>query len=829
MKKNIAFLLFAALSCVNIFAQGGVTLQDFSAKVTAKLKEHQDKYPQEKLFLQSDKSQYLAGETIWMKAWCTLDGAPSFLSRTAYIELVNSNGDVVKKSMYKLDSMSTFNGDIELPNSIPSGTYTINAYTLWMLNFPEFILRKHIFIYGEDYKGKKIFTAPKRELQMMFYPEGGDLVDGMKCRVAFKTVIKEDGQSVPVTGTVTDKAGKKVADFTTEHEGMGAFEIDAVAGENYTANINAASGATMQFKLPAVKTNVISLRVENAGPSRMFVLVNKPASMVLNKVRVVAQVNYQVVFSAELNLAEAQNAAAIPKKNLPPGIAQITVFDENGTPLAERLAFIENYTVQKPALITDKMVTGAKGKGQLNFKIDSKTPVALSALVVSADYSDSIYTQENILSSLLLSSDLKGTVNKPGYYFADKDAARLHKLDLLLMTQGWRRFEWKQVLDGNMAALKYPVESSIVLKGKVTKPGNAGTPVTDGRVDFVIKGEDSTTILAEAKLTDKGEFMVNDINFKKAAMVLYQGTNEKKQKLVVDVTMYPMHIDSLKKSYLKPVYNLDTTDLSARASAMSQLLYGQVMLMDTMMQGGGRYLGNVTVRSKKITHEDSLNRDYTTGTFTMGKTVDPAQYANYNTIWKMIQVAVPGVRVEGDPFNPDVSFSRYDGVNSNFGESGTGEEEFGTVITSNGVAYFINEINVSKDVVSSLVLDDIALIKVLRTEAAALGTNQGAIAIYTKKGISAGKSVIDKSFTKIQMQGYALTKEFYNTDYDQPGANKSDIDKRVTLFWNPHMRISRDGKYHLNFNNNDTGKKMKVVVQGIDKEGNIICTEQLVN
>src|SRR5882757_1853376 len=96
-------------------------------------------YPQEKVFLQADRTYYLSGETIWMKAWCTLEGAPSDLSRILYVDLVNSGGTVVDKKMYRLDSLGSTAADIDIPASAQTGNYTINAYTLWMLNFPVYV------------------------------------------------------------------------------------------------------------------------------------------------------------------------------------------------------------------------------------------------------------------------------------------------------------------------------------------------------------------------------------------------------------------------------------------------------------------------------------------------------------------------------------------------------------------------------------------------------------------------------------------------------------------------------------------------------------------
>ena len=189
-------------------------------------------YPQEKVFLQTEKSYYFPGETIWMKAWCALDGAPSYLSRILYVDLVNNQGEVISKKMYRLDSLSSTPADIELPAEIKSGNYTLNAYTLWMLNFPQFIYHKNIFIYNAT--GYKQATTAAAGISIRFFPEGGEMIAGTKSRVSFITTDK-NGWPVNVQGAVTDNTGKTAAGFSTEHDGMGVFEMDVEPGKTYTA------------------------------------------------------------------------------------------------------------------------------------------------------------------------------------------------------------------------------------------------------------------------------------------------------------------------------------------------------------------------------------------------------------------------------------------------------------------------------------------------------------------------------------------------------------------------------------------------------------------
>jgi hypothetical protein len=779
-------------------------------------------YPQEKVFLQTDRSSYFAGETVWMKAWCTIDGLPSYLSRILYIDLVNSKGEVLQKKMFRLDSLSSTPADFDITMSIPSGTYALNAYTLWMQNFPDFVFHKEIFIYGNDYKTDAKKTAAP-SLKMQFFPEGGDMIQGLSNRVAFKA-FSNKGLPVIIKGYISDNTGKQVASFASEHDGMGAVELQVEPGKEYTAYIPTGNGADLQFKLPTPKTQGITLKIENGNPQKLFVLLDRSENQKdkYSKIKVVAQINHKLVYEANLNLDQDQNAFSINKKLLPAGIMQVTAFDINNNPLAERLAFIENYEVVKPVIKADTLNFKERAGNHISFSLPQNNKASIAAAVTNNNGDNTI--SQSIASSLLLTSDLKGFVNDPGYYFKDKEQSTLHHLDLLLMTQGWRRFEWKSLLAGQYPALKYPVESGIWLAGKVTK-SDRSEAVKEGKVSFIIKGEDSTKILAESQLTDKGEFLLKDLVFLKKATIAYQGTNNKKENLIVDVHVTPGYIDTLMKTFRKPFVDLDTSN----SDALAQYVRNNIK-PDTSGKG---YLGNVTVVAKRMSKEDSLNVTYTNGVFTMGKAVDPSAFQYYTTPWQILQASVPGIRVEGNPFDPTVFFTRFQGLNGissntgsavSVGESSAGES-FNIVMEENGIAYYLNEINVSKDVINALSVEDIALIKVLKNEAAALGATAGAIAFYTKKGVPARSTVYQKSFTKIEKTGYAVVRQFYEPDLS---FKREGADARLTLYWNGDIKPRKDGRYHLQFSNDDVTKEFRVVVQGIDKTGKLIYAEQVI-
>jgi hypothetical protein len=176
--------------------------------------------------------------------------------------------------------------------------------------------------------------------------------------------------------------------------------------------------------------------------------------------------------------------------------------------------------------------------------------------------------------------------------------------------------------------------------------------------------------------------------------------------------------------------------------------------------------------------------------------------------------------------NPSVYFRRFAGMNlPSIADEESANQSGG--IEVNGITYFLNEINVSKDVISALQPSDIALVKVFKgPEGAVLGVNEGGIAIYTKKGQTGTKRPAEKGFFTERKIGYAVSREFFNPDYSVTWDSRFK-DNRTTLYWNPNIRTDKNGNATIRFFNNDITKKYKITIQGIDKKGDILFIDKV--
>lgn len=794
-----------------------VSAQELPVKMAEKLDSLQTAYPAEKTFLHTDKSKYIAGETVWFKAYVALDGKPTYISRVVYITLTDTRGTIIEKRMLPMKDGAAY-GDIVIKKELPSGTYSLQCYTLWMLNFPELVFSKPVFIYNTDYKQPTTASTAKPDFNIQFMPEGGDAVAGVTNRIAFKATGK-NGLPVSVQGTVMDSKKNKVANIVTQHDGMGVFEFTPSPDETYTASLKTEAGSLKTATLPAIKKEGIVMQVINNNANRMFVQLQRGEfnKAKYNNLYIVAQLNNEIVYGGQVNFDEGQQAAAINKKTLKPGIIQLTVLLPDGTPLAERLAFISNYENNAPAIVMDTLSTDARRKNQYTLDLSAYKKMNASVSITNFS-SDTNRYHSTIISSLLMSSDLKGYIHNPGYYFRDKEANTLQALDLLLMTQGWRRFKWEELLKDQYPPLAWSVESGISIAGTLTTTG--GKALEKGRMDFIIRGEDSSKVMSTVYPNAKNQFVIPDLDFRKSATVYYQGTNVNKSDGLTKVTFYPFYFDTLKKQSW--AYHADL-DPAININALMEKLLAEKLALD---KADGKVLGEVVVTAKKLSYQDSLAKAYASDLFMMSDQTIPMDKMTYYSIWQFLQRTVPGINIGKNEFGQTtVFFNRYMNLDPIPTETIEGDPApDGTT----DVTFFLNEVPVSKDLIDGLDPTEVALVKIWKGPSAyVLGAPRGAIAIYTAKGRS-GKDWRDKGFDFFRKEGYSVVREFYAADYSVTDPKSSFPDIRETLYWNPSLRANSSGKAKIVFYNDDVAKQFKVSIQGIDDDGKLISIEKVI-
>ncbi|RZL18074.1 MAG: hypothetical protein EOO96_28250, partial [Pedobacter sp.] len=329
------------------------------AKITAT-------YPQEKVHIHLDKPYYTVGEDIWLKAYLVTaeKNEPSLLSTVLYVDLIDNKNSIKKKITLSVDK-GIASGNISLLDSLSSGMYRIRAYTNYMRNYNQDLFFEKFIAIGSvaDNKIAKKVEDKKVEFGIQFFPEGGNLIGGIRSKVGFKAVTA-DGLGANLSGYIVNKNKEKVAEFTAEHAGMGIFAILPQSNEQYTAIVTLADNSIKSFKLPAVLESGHALAV-NSTAENLSIRISSTADLVQGKdVFVVAQVNGIVYASFTSKVDKAILTANIAKKVFPTGIVQVSLFDANSKPIAERLVFV-NHNDQLKIDVTNTTEAVTKKKANL--------------------------------------------------------------------------------------------------------------------------------------------------------------------------------------------------------------------------------------------------------------------------------------------------------------------------------------------------------------------------------------------------------------------------------------------------------------------------------
>jgi hypothetical protein len=377
-----------------------------------------------------------------------------------------------------------------------------------------------------------------------------------------------------------------------------------------------------------------------------------------------------------------------------------------------------------------------------------------------------------------------------------------------MLTNGWRRFKLDEIITGKLPPLRYPFERSLSISGKVLQ-SNGKSVLKNGKISLIIKGEDSTTILSNANVNQNSQYVVDNIEFKKNATIFYQGVDEKKQNALVSVSFNPSYFDTLTTAKVYPQY---TSQPDSVPALFNQMITSRLQQDSTF----GKVLPGIFIKAKKRNPVDSLNNLYASAFFSESdQTLPVEENSHYFDIWQFLQRSVPGILINKTDSGPQVNFSRYALLNV-----------FSSEGESNGVEFFLNEIPVSVNVIDAINPSDVGLVKVYKgTSAIALGATRGAIALYTKKGVST-RDWRDKGFDIFKKSGYSVTREFYQMDYSKIKSESIAYDIRPTLYWNPSVKI-KDNKALIEFYNDDACKKFNVVIEGIDENGKLLHAEKI--
>ena len=481
----------------------------------------------EKVYLHTDREQYLAGENLWFKAYLVNAYNDTLInsSNNLYVELIAHGATIRDRKLIRMEHGLGY-GDFKLSDSLIAGTYRLRAYTNWMRNFGDnFVFEKEIKIYS-DKKDKPASVATRRGPKapavviakkampqpaigpdtLRFFPESGSMVENIQGVVAFKAE-NGYGKQIGIKGTVETSSGEKVADINTT-TGMGSFMLRPMPGVTYYAKGQYSDGKSFTVPLPAPLLKGLTMHVLSndslvsitisADAATLAELQNKPL-LLTGKSK---GKTYQTI---NIALSGPSTTIHVFKKAFPAGIACFTLYDTHDRPNCERLVYIDGHNNPRLKIETDKSIYVSREKTTITVKAPPKTRLSLAvtdAVLVPKNH-------VNIVNYLNLQSEIRGKIENPDRYFDPGNPDRNKQLDLLLMTQGWRDFIWRRLTDSALR-ISYIVEKGVTLTGKVTRLFSP-KPMPGINVTLFVDSARGIKLFS-ARTDTMGKFFVDGVN-----------------------------------------------------------------------------------------------------------------------------------------------------------------------------------------------------------------------------------------------------------------------------------------------------------------------------
>ncbi|HAS46662.1 MAG TPA: hypothetical protein DCS93_39630 [Microscillaceae bacterium] len=669
------------------------------------------------------------------------------------------------------------------------------------------------------YKTSKHFFIPinHTQKQLSFFPEGGQLIQDLVNRVGFKATNRQ-GLGVDIQGEIVNQSGKKIADFKSTHLGLGSFSFTPKKDEKYTAVVTQTSGTSQRFVLPQVMPQGLALSIQPASRNRSMLMVSSPLRKRI-KFTIIAHCRGKSIYTASGTVKKKRPfRATLQHDQLPSGILTFTVFDEQFRPLAERIIF--SRSPQKTLQITvDTTLKEAAPREKVTVQLNVSTlrhlqaNANLSVAVVDENLIKENPQQTHILSHLLLTSDIKGYIEQPNFYFKDETMATRKALDLLMMTQGWRRFTWKKVVADNYKAPQYKIEKALSISGTVTAP--SGKPLDDVSVTLLSLDK---KVFEVTQTYGGGQFVFDNLQLYKGARLLVKALTAKgKSKLRVKLNKLA---DTLDISVLPATPRLPI-NLAQKETA--QYLQNQARQIQWVkkLDPTIKMLEEVQVKAKKITGQQYTQRKvqlYNQPSYRIRVDSGHFRPKDGEEFMTYIQGKIPSLNVQ---FRNGRYILTFRG------------SEWNVVLGSDPeILYLLDGQPVDSEILRALEPQHIAYIDMIGpSRASSYGSQQtgfggtamnGVLAVYTKRDYNPPTTFQYNGLKGIDYQyGFHPTREFYVPPYDNPTFAKNKFpDYRSTIYWNPSVKVV-NGKAKVSFFNADAVTNYRIIVEGISQEGAI--------
>lgn len=823
---------------------------------------------QEKVYLHFDNTAYFQGDIIWFSAYVVnaTTQTPA-QSKVLYVELLSPNGVVLKQLKLKVENGQAHGSFplVETPieearalrgvMALPSGFYEVRAYTRTMLNFDEAGVFSRVF---------PVFEAPKKEgdysnpamkrwdnpyeqlrpetdkaktINMTFYPEGGSLVMGVENRVAFKA-MDENGMGVAVKGNVQVDKDEAPIPFTTTHDGMGYFDI-VPTKKRHTVDV-AYGDKIHTFRLPEADEEGYALRVDNSRAEHIRGQLSGYAGCQDELLGVMLICRGAVSYFDTISIKQGRALFVVPKENLPTGIHQLHLFNAAGELFAQRHVFVNNGIAAGEVRVTASATQYAPFEQvKMNVKTSlpdgTPMPATISMAVRDRQNLGTIY-EDNVMTNMLLSSELKGYIHSPEFYFADTSPVHVQALDLLMMVQGWTRYNWHKMARVEPFYIKHYVEDGLVIDGYVLNRMK-DKPIEGATVKMRLYSPDRSQTQETSVITDENGsfgFSVEEFDGKwDMFLSVFKDGKEQDCRLKLDRASRPtVRAYTLTDTYLTDdVATADDIEVERLSNEPSlQADPDSVFLLDNVdIYGRKKYVDYLTFKAYDAEEDTEFHLDQGNHTYMVrdyltekGYNIDYSRYTGVmpETIttreemmsWALEQCPINNRRVLWYLHNEDSEWMK---------QSYTPGFDIDMADVKSIIVYDspfdYHQIPVVRDVLTIEQLEELEQSKDAGDFMFSRGLYVVDISMYPK-GLRRSKV---KGQRQTSFRGYSEVPDFYAPEYPD-GPIQGDVDYRRTLYWNPSLTTDAEGAASVEFYNNSYSKEFSVSAEGISAGGVVL-------
>ncbi|HEY4064548.1 MAG TPA: MG2 domain-containing protein [Puia sp.] len=805
----------------------------------------------EKVYLHFDRSYYTPGEDVWFKAYLVnaQTNALTNSSHNLYVELTDPGGNVVTKETLRLDN-GTAAGDLALGDSIPGGAWHIRAYTNWMKNFgSHFVFEKTIWVHvppaailssaplssaardaayqsaahtaasASDTRTRRSATAgsastpdtrtstpaseapsPQRPTpDIQFLPEGGAMVEGAAGVVCFKA-IDGSGNGVEAKGYILSSKGDTAARFSTEHRGMGRFSFLPAAGLEYTARVSFAGQPYRKTAFPSAFKEGYVMNITPADTAEIIHIATNAATTAhypSGEVTLAGRQAGKLYYGDKIGLKEGKATVTIPYSYFPTGITAITLYDGQLHPQCERLVYIAEREPVTVTITSDKPVYEPRTRTTIDITVtDAQQHPVKAALSLTATQDIAAGPeQRNILSYLLLESELRGRIEAATEYFDKDNPRRGQQLDLLLATQGWNSFLWRKLADTTIR-ISYLPEAGFTITGHVRQT----------LIDHPLANMNITVFVAAAKGDRRyatrtnagGKYYIDGLQWDGYQAVQINSKDDKGEKggwLFMDtVFSSPPPLSELSGRMDDDPADRKRFDTEADKKARAPKDVFHSVLPDVTVT-------NQATKTVQLRDQVATSFGYPEYNFTIAQK-DLAMGTLDNFLLHNVPGAMPDVERNGVVF-----FANGRKVRPRFFVDKK-EEVF------NRVDYY--SIPMDK-IIKVSVRHLLGQVKLSANARGANGAEDGRDLFLVYLELRPGALNDDMALIRTKVDGYYEARSFYSPDHlhnDNPGP-----DTRSTLQWTPDITTDPNGKATVSFYNADRAATIRVNVQGITDKG----------